>query len=133
MAELYQYEYVLEDPEITEYLSNMGWRLVAAAQQKPPALDVFMVADPRINAFALPGGHIGFNAGLLIASQTESELAGVMGHELTHVTQRHIARSQDDAGGIGTIATWAAVLAAIIAGCLFAITWMFRTGYKLKQ
>lgn len=116
MAELYQYEYVLEDPEITEYLSNMGWRLVAAAQQKPPALDVFMVADPRINAFALPGGHIGFNAGLLIASQTESELAGVMGHELTHVTQRHIARSQDDAGGIGTIATWAAVLAAIIAG-----------------
>jgi predicted Zn-dependent protease len=116
MGELYQYEYVLEDPEITEYLSGIGWRLVAAAQQKPPQMDVFMVNDPRINAFALPGGHIGFNAGLVIASQNESELAGVMGHELTHVTQRHIARSQEDAGGIGTIATWAAVLAAIIAG-----------------
>lgn len=116
MAELYQYEYVLEDPEITEYLANIGWRLVAAAAQKPPMLDVFMVADPRINAFALPGGHIGFNAGLVIASQSESELAGVMGHELTHVTQRHIARSQEDAGGVGTLATWAAVLAAIIAG-----------------
>jgi len=116
MGELYQYEYVLEDPEITEYLAGIGWRLVAAAQQKPPLMDVFMVNDPRINAFALPGGHIGFNAGLVIASQNESELAGVMGHELSHVTQRHIARSQEDAGGIGTIATWAAVLAAIIAG-----------------
>lgn len=116
VAELYQYDYILEDAELTEYLSQIGWKLVAAATQKPPRMDVFMVRDPRINAFALPGGHIGFNAGLIIASQNESELAGVMGHELTHVTQRHIARGADDQSGIGTIATWAAVLAAIIAG-----------------
>ncbi|MDB5969031.1 MAG: family peptidase [Hydrocarboniphaga sp.] len=116
MAELYQYDYVVDDLEISEYLSNLGYRLVAAAPQKPPKVDVFMVADPRINAFALPGGHMGFNAGLLIASRNESELAGVMGHELTHVIQRHVARSQDDQGGVGTFATWAAVLAAIIAG-----------------
>ncbi len=116
VAELLQYDYILEDVEITDYLSQIGWRLVAAAQQKPPRLDVFMVRDPRINAFALPGGHIGFNAGLVIASQNESELAGVMGHEMTHVTQRHIARGADDQSGIGTIATWAAVLGAIIAG-----------------
>jgi predicted Zn-dependent protease len=116
MAELYQYDYVVDDLEIAEYLSNLGYRLVAAAPQKPPKVDVFMVADPRINAFALPGGHMGFNAGLLIASRNESELAGVMGHELTHVIQRHVARSQADQGGVGTFATWAAVLAAIIAG-----------------
>jgi predicted Zn-dependent protease len=116
VAELYQYDYIVDDLEITEYLLNLDWRLVAAAPQKPPAVDVFMVADPRINAFALPGGHMGFNAGLLIASRNESELAGVMGHELTHVIQRHTARSQADQGGVGTIATWAAVLAAIIAG-----------------
>lgn len=116
MAELYQYDYVVDDLEIAEYLSNLGYRLVAAAPQKPAKVDVFMVADPRINAFALPGGHMGFNAGLLIASRNESELAGVMGHELTHVIQRHVARSQADQGGVGTFATWAAVLAAIIAG-----------------
>lgn len=116
VAQLYQYDYILEDPELADYLTSVGWRLVAAAQQKPPRLDVFMVKDPRINAFALPGGFIGFNAGLLISSQSESELAGVMGHELTHVTQRHIARSQEAQGGIGPIATWAMVLAAIIAG-----------------
>ena len=116
VSQLYQYDYILEDPELAEYMSGLGWRLVAAAQQKPPRMDVFVVNDPRINAFALPGGYIGFNAGLLIASSTESEVAGVMGHELTHVTQRHLARSQAEQGGVGTFATWAAVLAAIIAG-----------------
>jgi predicted Zn-dependent protease len=116
IAQLYQYDYILEDPELTDYMTSIGWRLVAAASQKPPHLEVFVVRDPRINAFALPGGYVAFNAGLLIASQSESEVAGVMGHELTHVTQRHIARSQADMSGIGTFATWAAVLAAIIAG-----------------
>jgi predicted Zn-dependent protease len=116
MSQLYQYEYILEDTELTDYLTTIGYRLVAAAAQKPPHVEFFVVKDPRINAFAMPGGYIGFNAGLLIASSTESEVAGVMGHELTHVIQRHIARSQADQGGVGTFATWAAVLAAIIAG-----------------
>lgn len=116
VAELYSYEYVLEDPQLTEYLTTMGWRLAAASGTKPAHLEFFMVKDSRINAFALPGGYMGFNAGLLTASSTESELAGVMGHELAHVTQRHIARGAAEGGGIATIATWAAVLAAIIAG-----------------
>lgn len=116
VSELYSYEYILEDAQLTEYLTTMGWRLAAASGTKPAHLEFFMVKDSRINAFALPGGYMGFNAGLLTASSTESELAGVMGHELAHVTQRHIARSQAESGGIATIATWAAVLAAIIAG-----------------
>jgi predicted Zn-dependent protease len=116
VAQFYQYEYVLEDPEIADYLSSVGWRLAAASGTKPAHLEFFMVKDPRINAFALPGGFIGINAGLLLAASNESELAGVMGHELAHVTQRHIARSATETGGIATIATWAAVLAAILAG-----------------
>jgi beta-barrel assembly-enhancing protease len=116
VAELYAYEYVLEDPQITEYLTATGWKLAAASRAQPVRLEFFMVKDPRINAFALPGGFMGFNAGLLTTSSTESELAGVMAHELAHVTQRHIARSAAESGGMATIATWAAVLAAIIAG-----------------
>jgi beta-barrel assembly-enhancing protease len=115
VAELYSHAYVLEDPELSEYISALGWKLAAASQTKPQQLTFLMIADARINAFALPGGFIGVNAGLLLAASNESEVAGVLGHELAHVTQRHIARSQDG-DEAATLATWAAVLAAIIAG-----------------
>jgi predicted Zn-dependent protease len=115
VAQIYQYDYIVDDPEIIEYLQAMGAKLAAASPTKPPDLDVFPVKDPRINAFALPGGHIGINAGLIAATSDESELAGVMSHELAHVTQRHIARAAN-VGPAGTIATLAAMVAAIIAG-----------------
>jgi len=115
VAELYSHHYVLEDPELNEYVSGIGWKLTAASQTRTPNLNFMMIADDRINAFALPGGFIGVNAGLLLAASSESELAGVLGHELAHVTQRHIARAQEG-DEAATIATWAAVLAAIIAG-----------------
>lgn len=114
-AELYYYNYVLEDVEVAEYLTGLGWRLAAFGTEKPPDFHFFMIADPRINAFALPGAYIGMNAGLLLASSNESEVAGVMAHEQAHVTQRHAARGQDE-GEVATIATWLAVIAAIIAG-----------------
>ncbi len=117
VAEFYSYDLVLEDAEVSEYVNSVGWKLAsnAAGGDKPPRFVFFVVQDPRINAFALPGGYIGVNAGLLTASKNESEFAGVMGHEQAHVTQRHIARSQQE-GEAANIATWAAVLAAIIAG-----------------
>ncbi len=114
-AELYYYNYVLEDVEIGEYLTGLGWRLAAFGTEKPPDFNFFLIADPRINAFALPGAYIGMNAGLLLAAASESEVAGVMAHEEAHVTQRHAARGQND-DQVATIATWAAVIAAIIAG-----------------
>ena len=115
VAELYRYNYILEDAELDDYISALGWQLVSASQIKPPHIEFFPIADDRINAFALPGGFIGMNAGILLAAANESEVAGVMGHELAHVTQRHIARSQEGEQ-VATIATWAAVLAAILAG-----------------
>ncbi len=115
MSQLYGGGYLLEDPELTDYISTLGWRLAANSATQAPQLTFFVVGDPRINAFALPGGYIGFNAGLLLASDNESEVAGVMGHELAHVTQRHIARSGEDSE-IANVATWLAVIAAIIAG-----------------
>jgi beta-barrel assembly-enhancing protease len=113
-AQLYAFDYVLEDPEITEYIAGLTWRLVASAEAEAPHISVFVIRDPRINAFALPGGYMGVNAGLLTAVRNESELAGVMAHELSHVTQRHIARAMEGTQ-TANLATWGAVLAAIIA------------------
>jgi predicted Zn-dependent protease len=113
-AELYAQDYILEDPEVTEYVAALTWRLVAAAETEPLDLTVFVIKDPRINAFALPGGFMGVNAGLVTSVRNESELAGVMAHELAHVTQRHIARTIEGTQ-VANLATWATVLAAIIA------------------
>jgi predicted Zn-dependent protease len=113
-AELYARDYILEDPEITEYVAGLTWRLVAAAEADAPSVTIFVMKDTRINAFALPGGYMGVNAGLITTVRNESELAGVMSHELAHVTQRHIARTIEGTQ-TANIATWAAVLGAIIA------------------
>lgn len=115
VAELYHYDYVLEDLELQEYLSAIGWRLAANGSDTPPPFNFYVIADPRINAFALPGAHIGFNAGTILSAQSESELASVLAHEEAHVTQRHAARGEND-NQVATLATWAAVLAAILAG-----------------
>jgi len=116
VGQMYYYDYILDDPELTEYLASLAWRIAAHANNRPPQLTTFMVRDPRINAFALPGGYIGFNVGLLTASESESEVAGVMAHELTHVTQRHSARAQNQGGGMGALALFGLMLAAMIAG-----------------
>lgn len=115
MAEIYGHNYTVDDPELDDYLNTLGFRIAAHSATPPPPLTFFVVADDRINAFALPGGFIGFNAGTIIAASTESEIAGVLGHELAHVTQRHIARGEEDTK-VSNVLTWAAVLAAVLAG-----------------
>lgn len=82
----------LDDPEIETYLSQLGYKLVSVSTRNQRDFTFFVVNDPSINAFALPGGSIGVHTGLLLAAQTESELASVIGHEIAHVTQDHIAR-----------------------------------------
>ena len=86
----------LDDDAISEYLNNFGGALVAsvpgARGETNNDYEFFAVRDSMINAFALPGGFIGVHSQLLLAAQTESELASVLSHEIGHVTQRHIAR-----------------------------------------
>lgn len=81
----------LDDPEVNDYLNELGNRLVAAGADKYD-FEFFAVPDPSINAFALPGGFVGVNTGLVLLAQSESELASVLAHEITHVTQHHYAR-----------------------------------------
>ena len=82
----------LDDPEIAEYLNNLGTRLVAASPGARQDFEFFALRDSSINAFALPGGYVGVHTGLISASDNESEIASVLAHEIAHVTQRHIAR-----------------------------------------
>ena len=81
-----------DDPEITDYVAGVGNRLAARGADTRQSFEFFMMRDTQINAFAMPGGKIGVHTGLITAAQSESEMAGVLGHEIAHVTQRHIAR-----------------------------------------
>ena len=81
-----------DDAEATDYINNVGNRIASGAQSGRQDFDFFLIRDSQINAFALPGGFIGINTGLILAAQSESEMAGVVAHEVAHVTQRHIAR-----------------------------------------
>jgi len=83
---------VLEDAEITDYLQAVGQKLAASSPDKRQTFNFFVVRDNSINAFAMPGGIIGVHTGLILASNSESEMASVLGHEIGHVTQRHLAR-----------------------------------------
>jgi len=106
---------ILDDPELNEYIQSLGLKLSSQATTAGQQFQFFIVKDPEINAFALPGGFVGVNAGLLLASRNENELAGVMAHEISHVTQRHIARSIAEQSRNSVVST-AAMLAAILIG-----------------
>ena len=115
MRMFYQRGLVVEDPELTEYINAIGHELVGHANNGDYEFQFFIVRDPSINAFALPGGFIGVHTGLIEATSSESELAGVLAHEIAHVTQRHIARTLQD-NSRASMVTLAALLGAIIIG-----------------
>ena len=104
----------LDDPEINDYLNTLGNKLVEFSNEPSQEFEFFGVNDYNVNAFALPGGFIGVNAGLLLITETESELASVLGHEIAHVTQHHLARMVASQQG-DTMASIAAMAVALLA------------------
>jgi predicted Zn-dependent protease len=78
------------DPEVKEYIQSLGSRLTINSDNPSQPYTFFVVMDPVINAFAGPGGYVGVNSGLVILTEQESELASVLAHEISHVTQRHL-------------------------------------------
>jgi beta-barrel assembly-enhancing protease len=106
---------IVEDPQVTEYINEIGHRLVAQTNDGDQDFHFFVVDDPVVNAFALPGGYIGVHTGLIESTRSEDELAGVLAHEIAHVTQRHIARAVH-ANSRQSILTTALMLGAMILG-----------------
>jgi predicted Zn-dependent protease len=106
---------IIDDPEVEEYIQNLGYRLVAGADPQPFGFTYFVVQDPTINAFAGPGGYIGVNSGLILIAQNESELASVLAHETAHVTQHHLMRTFDKVSRTN-LPTMAALIAALVLG-----------------
>lgn len=92
----------LDDPLLSDYLNDLGRRLARTLQADPAhpttTFEIFGVRDSTINAFAMPGGFIGIHTGLLALTESESELASVLGHEMGHVLQKHYARGQEKEG-----------------------------------
>lgn len=82
----------IDDPEVAGYVNRVGRRLVSASVDPNARFTFFVLRDRQINAFATFGGYVGVNTGLLLAARTESEFAGVLAHEISHVTQQHLAR-----------------------------------------
>jgi predicted Zn-dependent protease len=101
-----------DDAEATDYVNALGNRLASRSPDARQDFDFFLIRDGQINAFALPGGFIGVHTGLILAAQSESELASVLAHEISHVTQRHIARmiAQQKQSTVTSLATMAAAL-----------------------
>jgi predicted Zn-dependent protease len=115
MRQIRQAGMVLNDEESTSYLQALGQKLATHSENPGYGFTFFLVNDDSINAFAGPGGYIGANVGLVLAAESESELAGVLAHEIAHVTQRHLARSFEAQERM-SLPTTAAILAAILIG-----------------
>lgn len=104
----------IDDPEVSGYLNRIGRKLASQAEDGRLDFEFFALRDATLNAFALPGGYIGVHSGLVIASQSESELASVLAHEISHVTQRHLARMVNKQSQ-GQMASLLAIAVAVLA------------------
>lgn len=82
----------VNDPEIADYINQLGQKLASRVESARQPFEFFVVRDAMLNAFALPGGFVGVHTGLILSARSESELAGVLAHEISHVTQSHLAR-----------------------------------------
>ena len=84
---------VLDDALLDDYINDLGYRLVSGSEKPKDHFKFFIAKDNIINAFAAPGGYIAVNSGLIVLTHNESELAGVIAHEIGHITQNHLQRA----------------------------------------
>ncbi len=96
LRELRAYNLIFDDPLVSDYLRSLGYRLVSYSEGAGQPFTFFVVRSNDINAFAAPGGYLGFNIGLITSVGSEDELAAVMGHEIAHITQQHTLRAFED-------------------------------------
>ena len=110
-----QFEFI-NDPGVTAYVNEVGQKIVRNAGPQPFEYKFYVIKDDSYNAFAGPGAHICINSGLLVSMESESELAGILGHEIAHVTSRHISGKVKRGSKAGLI-----TLAGVVAGILLGV------------
>lgn len=147
MREIRRSGELAEDPEVVAYLNRLGARLVEVSGASDSRFTFFPVLDSSVNAFAIPGGYVGVHTGLIVMAQHESELASVLGHEIAHVSQHHLARMIDGTRlnplislaslGVAILAAHAGsadgVAAAISAGAGYNIQKQLDFTYAFEQ
>jgi len=105
-----------EDAQVTQYLEELTWKLVTYSELTDRRLQIIVVDNPTLNAFAVPGGIIGIHAGLLLYAENEAQLASVLAHELAHLSQRHFASQLEEQRRNHPV-----MLASILASILVAV------------
>ncbi len=95
--QLRQFGLLIEDPQIAEFFRDMGYRLISHSDEPDRPYHFVVLNEPSINAFAAPGGVIALHSGMILVAEEESEIAGVLAHEIVHVTQNHLERSFEEA------------------------------------
>lgn len=105
---------VTQNPWLEDQLINTFSHLLSQTQLGQP-IGLLIINDPQINAFAVPGGLFALNTGLINSARNMDEVAGVMAHEIAHVSQRHYSRSQEAFKGQGLLALAGVVVGALVA------------------
>jgi predicted Zn-dependent protease len=117
LLEVQQEVPLVQDPYLTSYINHLGQKLVAQMGPQPFHYRFFIVKDPSMNAFAVPGGYIFIHTGMIRMADREGELAGVMAHEISHVYCRHMSKMMEKSR-IVTVASLIGALASIFLGGL---------------
>jgi len=115
LLEIQQVVPLIQDPFLTSYINHLGQNLVAQMGPQPFHYRFFIVDDPTMNAFAVPGGYIFIHTGMIRMADREGELAGVMAHEISHVYWRHMSKMMEKAR-VATVASLIGALASIFLG-----------------
>lgn len=129
---------LIEDPLIDAYINDMGFRLVMHSDGRDRPFHFHVLRIPGINAFAAPAGVVALNSGLILAASSGDEVAGVLAHEISHVTQNHLVRGIEEAQRVSLpmmLATFGLILAGSAAGGLDSDTaqGLLMTGVGLAQ
>ncbi len=127
---------LVEDPMIRDYFEDMGFRLVAQSDRQKGNFHFFIIRESGINAFASVAGVIGIHSGLILLAEDESEVAGVVAHEIAHITQDHLARSVENQQRTSLptmLATLGLAIAASAAGNPEAGQAVLMSGLGLAQ
>lgn len=106
---------LIRDPLILDYLNKLGQDILKQAGSQPYPFRFYLLKDPQLNAFSVPGGYVFLTTGILQIMDSEGELAGLLGHEIAHVTHHHVSKQIEQQKKIG-LATIAAALLGVLAG-----------------